>query len=95
MEMWAKLAEDDKDFQYEFNKVFDNRAGKEAEDEFTPGFLDNYVNMELTLDRVQDRPESARVKKRLKDANGTPIGVANENPSWTWECMKSNIAMDM
>ena len=28
MEMWAKLAEDDKDFQSEFNKVFDNPAVK-------------------------------------------------------------------
>ena len=30
MEMWAELAEDDKDFQYEFNKVLDNPAVKEA-----------------------------------------------------------------
>ena len=36
--------------------------------------------MELTLDRGGDRPELARVKKRLKDANGRPIGVANDNP---------------
>ena len=35
--------------------------------------------MELTLDREGDRPKFARVKKRLKDANGRPIGVANEN----------------
>ena len=36
--------------------------------------------MELTLDRGGDRPEFARVKKILKDANGRQIGVANENP---------------
>ena len=34
--------------------------------------------MELTLDRGVDRPEFARVNKILKDANGIPIGVANE-----------------
>ena len=50
MEMWSELAEDDKDFQSEFNKVFENPAVKEAEEEFTPDSYNNYVNMELTLD---------------------------------------------
>ena len=36
MEMWAELAEDDKDFQYEFNKLFDNPAIKESDEEFAP-----------------------------------------------------------
>ena len=78
--MRSKLAEDDEDFQYEFNKVFDNPDAKEAYEEFTPDFYDNYVNMELTFDWGWDRPEFARVKKRLKDANEIPIGVANEKP---------------
>ena len=56
MEMWAKLAEDDKDFQSEFNKLFDNLDVKEADKEFTPYSYDNYVNMELTLDQGGDRP---------------------------------------
>ena len=56
MEMWAKLAEDDEDFQSEFNKSFDNPAVKEADEELTPDVYDNYVNMELTLDRGGDRP---------------------------------------
>ena len=80
MEMWAELADDDADFKEEFNKVFDNPDVKEADDNFTPDSYDQYVNMELTLDRGGDRPEFARVKKRLKDANGRPIGVANDNP---------------
>ena len=36
--------------------------------------------MELTLYQGGDRPEFARVNKILKDANGRPIGVANDNP---------------
>ena len=80
MEMWSELAEDDKDFQSEFNKVFDNPAIKEADEEFTPYFYNNYVNIELILDQGGDRPQFARVKKRLKDANGRPICVANYSP---------------
>ena len=80
MEMWAELAEDDDDFREEFNKVFNNEAVPEADDSFTPDTYDQYVNMELALDRGGDRPEFAKVKKRLKDANGRPIGVANDNP---------------
>ena len=36
--------------------------------------------MELELDRGGDRPEFARVKKILKDANLRLISVANDNP---------------
>ena len=32
------------------------------------------------MDRGGDGPEFAKVKKRLRDANGIPIGVANDNP---------------
>ena len=41
MEMWGKPAEEDKDFQTEFNKLFDNPAVKEAYKEFTPNSYDN------------------------------------------------------
>ena len=34
----------------------------------------------MTLDRGGGRPEFARAKKRLKNTNGVPIGVANDNP---------------
>ena len=57
MEMWDKLAEDDEDFQYEFNKVFENPAVKEADKEFTPDSYDKYVNIKLPLDRGGNRPE--------------------------------------
>ena len=50
MEMWVELAEDDEDFQSDFNKVFDNSAVKESDEEFTTDSYNNYFNMELTLD---------------------------------------------
>ena len=36
--------------------------------------------MELELDRHDNRPEFARVNKRLKDKDGRPIGIAADNP---------------
>ena len=74
------LAEEDEDFQTEFNRVFDNPEVKDADKDFTPDTFDNYVIMELSLDRGGDQPEFARVKKRLRDNNGRPIGVASDNP---------------
>ena len=36
--------------------------------------------MEVALPRDPEGPEFARVTKRLRDANGIPIGTANDNP---------------
>ena len=36
--------------------------------------------MELALPRDDERPEFARVTKRLRDKNGIPIGTSNDNP---------------
>ena len=36
--------------------------------------------MELALTRDGDKPESARVTKRLRDKDGIPIGTADDNP---------------
>ena len=41
---------------------------------------DTYMNIEVALPRDTERPEFARVTKRLKDENGLPIVTANENP---------------
>ena len=41
---------------------------------------DNYVNIEIAIDRHNDRPEVARVTKILKDKYGLPIRTASENP---------------
>ena len=36
--------------------------------------------MELVFDRGDDGPSFAKVTKRLRDAQGLPIGAANDNP---------------
>ena len=73
--------EDDPDFTEEFHEVISNRELKEADDDFTPDVYDSYLNMELAIPQGDSlEPRLARVTKRLKDANGLPIGLANENP---------------
>ena len=36
--------------------------------------------MEIAFDRGDDSPSFAKVTKRLRDAQGLPIGTANDNP---------------
>jgi hypothetical protein len=46
----------------------------------TPEIPDQqFLNMELALPRDGDGPELARVKKRLRDEDGNPVGRANDN----------------
>ena len=80
MEMWNDLADGNEDFQKDFARVFDNTDVKEYDDQFTLGSYDNYISMELALDRGGKKPEYARFKKRLKDNQGRPIRIASENP---------------
>ena len=80
-EDWAEFMEHDPDFMEEFQRVIDNEEVPEADAEFTPEILDDtYMNMEVGVPRDDDGPTFARVTKRLRDANGLPIGVANDNP---------------
>ena len=73
--------DEDPDFTEEFHEVISNNELKEADDSFTPDVYDSYLNMELAITQVDSlEPRFARVTKRLKDANGLPIGLANENP---------------
>ena len=79
-EDWADLFSNDPDFDDEFRKKFNDNSIKEA-DEYTAETLDDtYLNMEVALPRDSDGPEYAKVTKRLRDANGIPIGTANDNP---------------
>ena len=72
---------DDPDFQEEFNSVTSNEEVKDDDDHFTPDTYDTYINMELALSQGDSlEPRMARVTKRLKDANGIPIGTADDNP---------------
>ena len=77
--MWDELAEDDLEFQSEFIKLFDKPDVKEADKELPPDLYYNYFSVELTSDRGGNRSEFSRVKKRLKNANGRSIGMANDN----------------
>ena len=59
--------------------MHNNNAIPEADD-FTPEVLeDTYLNMEVALPRDGKGPEFAKVTKWLRDANGLPIGTANDN----------------
>jgi hypothetical protein len=78
---WADLMDEDEDFREEFQKIYNNEDISEQADDYTPEVLeDTYVNMEIALPRDGEGPEFARVTKRLRDANGIPIGTANDNP---------------
>lgn len=95
-ELWADLIDTDEEFREEFYKVYQNPAIEDADvktarwrdgnqssapDTVSPGIMDEeYLRMELALPRDGDGPSLARVKKRLKDGDGNPIGVANNNP---------------
>ena len=73
--------EEDPDFAEEFHEVISNNELKEADDDFTPDVYATYLNMELAIPQGDSlEPRLARVTKQLKDANGLPIGLANENP---------------
>ena len=81
IELWEELADDDGVFYEEFTRVITNADIPEADETFDPeSFDDNYLNMELDLDRQGEGPEFARVTKRLKDKDERPIGTASKNP---------------
>ena len=71
----------DEDCQEEFNKIVSDDNIKEVDATFAPEvFDDTYLNMELALPRDGGETTFARVTKRLKDANGFPIGTSHKNP---------------
>ena len=73
--------EDDPDFAEEFRGVISDNEVKNADETFTLDVYDTYLNMELAIPQGDSlEPRLARVTKRLKDANGLPIGLASENP---------------
>ena len=79
-EDWADLIDTDTDFREEFEKIYNDDSIKEADDYTAETLDDTYLNVEVALPRDSDGPEYARVTKRLRDANGLPIGTANSNP---------------
>ena len=79
-EDWADMLKEDPEFAEEFTRIFNDNKIPEADD-YTPEVLeDTYLNVEVALPRDSEGPQFARVTKRLRDANGIPIGTANDNP---------------
>ena len=77
---WADMIDNDPDFAEAFQRIYNDDDIPEADDH-TPEVLDDiYLNMELALPCDNKGPEYACVTKRLRDANGLPIGTANDNP---------------
>ena len=79
IELWEYLAVDEEIFHEDFARVITNEDILEADDIFDPEEFDNYVNVELALDRHDYGPEFARVNKILKDKDGRPIRIAAYN----------------
>ena len=76
IELWEDLVGDGDIFNEEFVRVITNEDITKADDIFDPEEFDNYVNMELALDRHDDGSEFYRVNRILKDKYGRPIGIA-------------------
>ena len=78
------LEDEDKEFIKEFKRVIDNKDIKDVEDVRPDineiGEEDPYLNMELGLNRSDERLQRARVKRRAVDEEGRPVGTANSNP---------------
>ena len=80
IDKWSEF-QDDQDFKDEFQRVFSSEDVPEADDEFDPDSYDNYINMEVQLDKTgEDHPQLARVTKRLRDNEGNPVGRSNKSP---------------
>jgi hypothetical protein len=78
---WSEYMAHDMDFQEEFNDIVNDPGIPEAEKDWDPDvYGDTYTGMELAIPRDGDGPEIARVLKRLKDADGVPIGRPHNNP---------------
>jgi hypothetical protein len=77
---WADFIDSDVNFEEEFQLIINDESILEADDKFTADSYDTYINMELALERGDDKPTYAKVTKRLKDKDGLPIGTANDNP---------------
>lgn len=76
--------EDDPHFIAEFQNIVSDPEIPEEDESFTPDtFDDTYLNMKIALPRGGGDPKDvqfAKVTKRLRDVEGRPIGMANDNP---------------
>lgn len=78
------LENEDEEFYTEYTRVIDDETLPHADDatpEHENGNFDGYVNMEIGIRRGNDAEmQRARVRRRLSDEEGNPIGTSNLNP---------------
>ena len=76
--------DEDQSFYDDFTRVIDDSRLKHADDSNADNVevtSDPYVGMELAMQRGADgETVHARVRKRVRDHDGAPIGVAHPNP---------------
>jgi hypothetical protein len=71
----------DENFAMTFGEVISDAKISEADEDFTPDtFNDTYLDKEISLASGANEVQFGRVTKRLRDADGRPIGTANDNP---------------
>ena len=82
---WEEYTDDvDQAFLDDFDSAVSDETITEADRDFTPDVFDDmYLNKEIALPRGVGDGEDVhygKVTKRLRDAEGRPIGTANEHP---------------
>jgi hypothetical protein len=82
---WNEYTEiNDQEFRTEFEKAISDETIPEEDETFTPDtFGDTYLNKEIAIMRGAGDSSDiqyGKVTKRLRDAEGRPIGTASENP---------------
>lgn len=82
---WDDYTDDgDEAFREEFQRVIEDDQIQDADTTFTPDTFDNrYLGKEIAIARGAGEDEDVeygKVTKRLRDSDGKPVGVANENP---------------
>ena len=82
---WDEYNDDtNQEFIDDFDSAVSDERIAEADGDFTPDiFDDTYLNKEIAIPRGAGYSEDVqygKVTKRLRDAEGRPIGVASDNP---------------
>ena len=79
---WDDYTEDnDAAFSKEYGEPISDNAIPDCDETFTPDtFGDQYLNKEIALAGGENDVQFGRVSKRLRDAEGRPIGLADDNP---------------
>ena len=71
---WQQLDADDL-----HRPVEDDATDTNAEDGFTPGVTDEYINCTVDI-KHKGELKTGRVRERVRDEDGIPVGTANANP---------------